>query len=277
MSENYPPASTAPPGTMPSPEWGDPLSPPPASEQGTADVVKDQAADLGQSTVEAGKHSVGVAQEQAAAVAAEASRQGKDLLRQAQEELGEQAAQGQQRLATELLSLGDELHAMADGSDQHGVAADLARQAATRARGAGQWLGDRSPAQVVDEVQSFARRRPGAFLALALGAGLVAGRLTRGIKAAHDDDSGAAPTISSAPQPELGGQWDQSAGAAAYESGATAYESGPAIVVSDEGPAVPVIDGLPGSGGQQAWDAEVAPDDRDALAYGDRTGREETP
>jgi hypothetical protein len=277
MTENYPPASAAPPGTMPSPEWGDPLAPPPAGEQGTADIVKDQAADLGQSTVEAGKHSVGVAQEQTAAVAAEAGRQGKDLLRQAQAELGEQAAQGQQRLATELLSLGDELHAMADGSDQHGVAADLARQAATRARGAGQWLGDRSPAQLVDEVQSFARRRPGAFLALALGAGLVAGRLTRGIKAAHDDDSGAAPAISSAPQPDLGGQWDQSAGDAAYESGATAYEPGPAVVVSDDGAAVPVIDGLPASGGQQAWDAAGAPDDRDALAYGDRTGREETP
>jgi hypothetical protein len=277
MTENYPPPSAAPPGTMPSPGWGDPLASSPAGEQGTADVVKGQAADLGQTTVEAGKHSVGVAQEQAAAVAAEAGRQGKDLLRQAQEELGEQAAQGQQRLATELLSLGDELSGMADGSDQHGVAADLARQAATRARGAGQWLGDRSPAQVVDEVQSFARRRPGAFLALALGAGLVAGRLTRGIKAAHDDDPGAAPAVSSAPQPELGGQWDQPAGDVAYESGGTAYGSGPAVAVSDDGAVAPVIGGLPASGGQQAWDAEVAPDDRDALAYGDRTGREETP
>jgi hypothetical protein len=39
----------------------------------------------------------------------------------------------------------------------------------------------------VDEVQSFARRRPGVFLALAAAAGLVAGRLTRGIKAASSD------------------------------------------------------------------------------------------
>jgi len=120
-------------------------------------------------------------------VAAEAGRQGRDLLRQGQDQLGEQAAQGQQRLAAQLLSLSDQLRSMADGSGQSGVAADLARQAASRARDAGQWLGERGPAQVIDEVQSFARRRPAAFVALAAGAGLVAGRLTRGLKAASDD------------------------------------------------------------------------------------------
>jgi hypothetical protein len=36
-------------------------------------------------------------------------------------------------------------------------------------------------------MQSFARRRPGVFLALAAGAGLMAGRLTRGMKAASKD------------------------------------------------------------------------------------------
>ena len=128
-----------------------------------------------------------VAREQASGVAAEAGRQGRDLLRQAQNQLEEQAAQGQQRLAAGLLSLSDELSSMADGSTQGGAAADLARDAASRARDAGQWLGGRRPAQVVDEVQSFARRRPGVFLALAAAAGLVAGRLTRGIKAASSD------------------------------------------------------------------------------------------
>jgi hypothetical protein len=77
---------------------------------------------------------------------------------------------------------------MADGSSQGGVAADLARQTASRARDAGQWLDGRKPAQVVDEIQSFARRRPGVFLALAAGAGLMAGRLTRGMKAASSDE-----------------------------------------------------------------------------------------
>jgi hypothetical protein len=180
MTENYPPASTP-------PQRGKPLPPHQTKEQGTADVVKDQAADLSHGSVQAGKHAAEVAREQASGVAAEAGRQGRDLLRQAQDQLGEQAAQGQQRLAAGLLSLSDELSSMADGSTQGGVAADLARDAASRARDAGQWLGERRPAQVVDEVQSFARRRPGVFLALAAAAGLVAGRLTRAMKAASSD------------------------------------------------------------------------------------------
>jgi hypothetical protein len=180
MTENYPPTST------PS-RRGKPSPPQPVKEMGTADVVQDQAADLSHSSVQAGKHVAGVAREQASGVAAEAGRQGRDLLRQAQNQLEEQAAQGQQRLAAGLVSLSDELSSMADGSAQGGAAADLARDAASRARDAGQWLGDRRPAQVVDEVQSFARRRPGVFLALAAAAGLVAGRLTRAMKAPSND------------------------------------------------------------------------------------------
>jgi hypothetical protein len=180
MTENYP---TVP--TPPQPDESLPLLP--EQEQGTADIVKDQAADLSHSGIQAGQHAAEVVREQASGVAAEVSRQGRNLLRQAQDQLGEQAAQGQQRLATGLLSLSDQLGSMADGSSPESMAAELARRTASRARDAGQWLGDRRPAQVVDEVQSFARQRPGVFLALAVGAGLVAGRLTRGMKAAGDD------------------------------------------------------------------------------------------
>jgi hypothetical protein len=224
MTENYPSGSTPPrvrraAGPVPEDPIGAdvPVTPRQAEgNQGTAEVVKDQAADLGHGTAEAGKHAAGVAQEQASVVAAEAGRQGKDLLRQAQEELGRQAAQGQRRLAAELLSLSDELSSMADGSGQDGPATSLARQAATRAQVAGQWLSDREPAQVIGEVQSFARRRPGAFLALAAGAGVVAGRLTRGIKAAQEDGSPAVATPDPSTQPGLSGQRDQPAGNAGY-------------------------------------------------------------
>jgi hypothetical protein len=178
MTHNYPPAS------MP-PQRGEPLPPAPAEEQGTADVVKSQATDLSHSSIQTGKHVADVAREQASGVAAEAGRQGRDLLHQAQGELGKQAAQGQQQLANQLLSLSDELSSMAGAAGQGGVAASLASQAARRVRTAGQWLDDRQPGQVADEMQSFARRRPALFLALAVGAGLVAGRLTRGLKDAN--------------------------------------------------------------------------------------------
>jgi hypothetical protein len=182
MTYDYLPAATP-------PQRGEPFPPASAQEQGTAEVVKDQATDLSHSSIQTGKHVAGVAREQASGVAVEAGRQGRDLLHQAQGQLEEQAAQGQQRLAGQLLSLSDELRSMAGASGQGGMAAGLASQAAWRVRNAGQWLEGREPGQVAGEVQSFARRRPAVFLALAVGAGLVAGRLTRGLKDASSDDS----------------------------------------------------------------------------------------
>ena len=150
-----------------------------------------------------------VAREQASGVAAEAGRQGRNLLDQAQGQLHEQAAQGQQRIAQKLLSLSDELRSMAEHSNQV-VAADVAQQAASRVRDAGHWLEKREPGQVVNEVQSFARRRPAVFLVLAAGAGLVAGRLTRGLKDASADS---ADTAEPATAPGLGAQPAQPADA----------------------------------------------------------------
>jgi hypothetical protein len=164
-----------------------------AGSQSTAQQAKEQAAGVAQRGAEAGQRTADVARQQAGQVAGEAKRQGISLLRQAQDELGQQAADGQSRLAARLSTLADELASMADGSDHDGMAADLARQAASRLHTAGTWLGRRTPAEVTAEVESFARRRPGAFIALAAAAGLAAGRLTRGLKDAGADDAGAAP------------------------------------------------------------------------------------
>jgi hypothetical protein len=176
MTDNHLPAATP-------PQQGETLPPEPAAEPGTADVVKDQGSDRSHSGVQAGRHLAAVAREQASGVAAEAGRRAGDLLRQAQGQLGEQAARGQQQLANRLFSLSDELYSMAGASGQGGMAAGVASQAACRVRAAGQWLEERQPGQMADDVQSFARSRPAIFLVLAAGAGLVAGRLTRGLNA----------------------------------------------------------------------------------------------
>ena len=124
--------------------------------------------------------------EQAAGVTNEAGRQAKQLLAEAQSELGEQAAQQQQKVAGGLHALADELDGMVRGSEQDGVATDLARQAADKARQIGIWLEDRDPGTLLDEVKDFGRRRPGAYLAIAAGAGILAGRLARGLSASSD-------------------------------------------------------------------------------------------
>jgi hypothetical protein len=150
------------------------------------DVAKDQAASVGQGAAEAGQHVAGVAKEQTSQVAAEAGRQAKDLLSQAQGGLKEQASAQQQKLVSGLQALRDELDAMVQGNDNPGVATDLARQAADRTGSAASWLDGRDPTAVLDDLTAFARRRPGAFLAAAAGIGLIAGRLTRGLKAQSD-------------------------------------------------------------------------------------------
>jgi hypothetical protein len=166
----------------------------------TKDVAK-EAASVGQGVAEAGQHVAGVAKEQTSQVTAEAGRQAKDLLSQAQGGLKEQAGVQQQKLVSGLQALRDELNSMVSGNNNPGVATDLARQAADRTGSAATWLDGRDPAAVLDDLTAFARRRPGVFLAAAAGIGLLAGRLTRGLKAQSDapDTSASRPAVSAPP------------------------------------------------------------------------------
>ena len=165
--------------------------------------------------VRAAQQVAGVAKDQVQQVTAEATRQAKHMLYQAQSELSDQAQVQQEKLAGGLHSVGDQLKSMAQGSDQPGIATDLAHQAADKAHDIAGWLEGRNPGDVLNEVRSFARQRPGMFLAVALGAGLVAGRLARGL-AADPDEMGAsgnaappAPTVPRQPgyvaRPAVGG------------------------------------------------------------------------
>jgi ElaB/YqjD/DUF883 family membrane-anchored ribosome-binding protein len=127
------------------------------------------------------KHVVDVARDEAGDVVAEAASEIKDLVEQTRTELAEQASVQQQRVAAGLRSISEELESMAAGAEGRGPASDMVRQAAHRSSSVATWLEARDPGSVVDEVKSFARQRPVAFLAIAAGAGILAGRLTRGL------------------------------------------------------------------------------------------------
>jgi hypothetical protein len=118
----------------------------------------------------------------ASEVKTEAQQQARELWTQARTELTEQSSVQQQRLAGGLRSFADQLHQMADAPEERGLASDLARQLGDRASGVGYWLEDRGPQDVIEELRSFARRRPGTFVLVAAGAGLLVGRLTRALK-----------------------------------------------------------------------------------------------
>lgn len=176
-------------------------SPPIKDDQpgSTTDVAKQQAQDV-KDTASGAAADVGhAAKDQAATVVSEAQTQAKNLLNQAQHEMTEQASTQQQRAAGGLRSLGDELRSMADRSETDGPATSLAHEAATRATTLADWLEDREPGDVLNEVKRFARRRPAAFLALAAGAGLLTARLTRGLTGDSDDAGANAATRSGTP------------------------------------------------------------------------------
>jgi hypothetical protein len=188
MTQSYPPPDYAQADLIDTPIYSEASYSGSDSDQGTTDVAKDQASQLGQSAADAGQHVTEVAKDQASTVASEAGRQAKDLLRQAQSELADQAGAQQQKVASGLRSIGDELHSMSAHDGDQGVATDLAKQAAGKAHDLAGWLDNREPGQLLSEVRSFARERPGAFLAVALGAGLVSARLARGVAGASSDD-----------------------------------------------------------------------------------------
>jgi gas vesicle protein len=168
---------------------------------GESSGVREEAGRVADSAAEAGKDVAATAAEQARNVAGEAKYQARDLYRQTQQELREQAAQQQERVASGLRSVGDELEQMAAASETDGVASDLVRQAAQRTHAVAGWLDARDPGSLIDEVKSYARRNPGTFIAAAAIAGALAGRLTRALASGGDGagDSTGRTTVGTTP------------------------------------------------------------------------------
>jgi hypothetical protein len=123
-------------------------------------------------------------------VAQEARTQARNLVGEVRDQVRGQAGAQQQNAVSKLRSLGDQLRSMASNGEQDQMATDLVSETADRAHGVADWLDQRQPEDVLEELRRFARRRPGAFLFGALAAGVFAGRLTRGAVAAHTEDSG---------------------------------------------------------------------------------------
>jgi hypothetical protein len=166
-----------------------PQGPGPQEQPSTAAVARDQAASVGRSVGEAGSRVAQTATDQAREVISETARQARDLVGEASGQARDQASVQQQKAARQLRAVADELQEMAAKGGQSGVATEVAQQAAGRIHGAASWLEQREPADLLQAVRDFARRRPGVFLAGAAVAGLAAGRLTRGMTDAARSDS----------------------------------------------------------------------------------------
>jgi hypothetical protein len=205
-------------------------------EQSTKDVAKEEASNLKDTAVDAGKGVASTAKDQAVNVASEAKYQAKSLLSTATSEVQNQASTQQGRLASTLRGYADELQGIGQGSAPSGVMGDLIQQAAAKGSQIAQWLEDREPGDVLEELRRYARRRPVMFLALCGLAGVVAGRITRGAVAAN--------TSVDSPSPARAADYDYSTttapttGTVGYEQAAPtygAYSDAPAGYAGDAG------------------------------------------
>lgn len=151
----------------------------------------DRAHVVGQDAKEATRAVASTAAQEAGRTTREAKDQARQLWSQTRSEMTEQASTQQARAATGLRDIAEQLEAMAGGSDQDGMARSLVEDVARRAGEAASWLDQRDPGTLLHEVRDVARRRPGTFLAVAAGLGVVAGRLSRGLVA---DSAQTAPT-----------------------------------------------------------------------------------
>ncbi len=161
------------------------------ADQGGA---QEKAQQVAGTAADEGRHVASTARDEAQNVAAEARSQSKNLMSEATSQLDEQSRTQKQRLAGTMRTFSDDLEQMSTG--QSGLASDVARQVADRTRSLSSHLDEREPNELMDEFRDFARRRSGTFLLGALVAGVVAGRLTRGARAAQSD-SGSGSDVAS--------------------------------------------------------------------------------
>lgn len=232
-------ADTEPLGSPPFRPRSTSQTPPPprtgeATGQGLGDdpraqAAKDEARQVGQESAEAGRHVADTAKEEARNVAGEAMGQAKSLARTLQDDLNEQAGTQQKRAADGLKSISDELRSMAENSEQNGIATQWVQEAAGRLGSVASWLDERDPASVLEETKRFARNRPGTFLAIAAGAGLVAGRLARSLKDTSSSGGGSASsgTGSATSGPASSGAPSSSAGVSASAPSAGGHSRDP--------------------------------------------------
>lgn len=172
--------------------------------QQVASTVKDEGQAVVRSAAQQATEVVGTAREQAAQVAGEASAQARGVLEETRTRLEEQAVTGTSRLAENLQRLGEEALALSEGRADDAVfvgeyvrrAGERLLEAADRVHGVADDVDSRGLEGVLEDVQHFARRRPGLFLLGTAVAGFAVGRAVRSARA-----DGAAADQQDAPAP----------------------------------------------------------------------------
>ncbi|RSS83651.1 hypothetical protein [Streptomyces sp. WAC06614] len=157
-----------------------------AVAQTVQDKTSEGAALVGGKAAEVG----GTVKEQAADVVGEATSQARNLAGGLRDQLQGQAQARTKSLAQNVRRLAQELREMSENGKPDSTMAGVARKMAEGGNRAADRIEQRGPDGLLADLQNFARRRPGAFLASAAVAGFLIGRAEKGVVKAASAGTG---------------------------------------------------------------------------------------
>lgn len=176
------PVSTNPTTSSPSPSKSEAAS---EAASRAAGAAKQEGKAVASTAADQAKSVAGEAATQARTVVEEARSQAQVVVGDASTELRQQVDQRLTEASKAARSTAVQLRALAEGRPQEaGRSAELVQQASERLEHLAGRADELGVQGVAEELASFARRRPLVFLAGAVGAGVLAGRMLRTLQAA---------------------------------------------------------------------------------------------
>ena len=155
----------------------------PSKKDIAAETSKAEGQQLKNEAAGSGRRVKETAKDQAVAAKDEAAHQAKDLLGQLKDDVQGYVGPQQERLASTVRSVSNEVNAISQGKkpETDYVSGLLGNVSGTVDSFAAS-LENKNAEDLLGDVRRFAARRPGTFLAIAAGIGLLAGRATRSAK-----------------------------------------------------------------------------------------------
>jgi len=242
VTETYP-ATTYPETTYPATETYTSTG---QGSSGDQSAVKQAAGQSAQAAGQAAGEVKDTAKEQALRVGAEAKSQVRNVASEVRGRVSEQARTQNGKLVGSIREVADHLDEMR-GDRGDSPATQIVSRVADSGRQMADYLDRNGPEGVLREVQDFARRKPGTFLASALIAGFVVARLGKGVAQADDAPKPSSDSFvsdrDSYGTPATGDYGTGTGATGGYATGTTGYPTG---TTGTSGYADPAVDGPTG-------------------------------
>lgn len=173
-----------------------------------AGTAKDQAVSVANTATVAAGEVTGSAKEQVGNVVGETVAQAKDLTGQVRQQATQQVA-GQTQKATSALR---DLSRQLNEGDTSGYVGTVLTEVGQRVQAFADTLEQKGPQGLIDDARRYARRSPGTFVLGAALAGLVAGRIGKGISASSGSSTASGSSARTASGQPLAGRTVPSTG-----------------------------------------------------------------